>query len=894
MIPQTSTTQQHSRHISEWTQGSAVSEAIARLNIESLPAAEMNQRVYGHQNPKNPIKHGGWWCRGVNWRSGQPLGASAGQGKPDQPHTTAKGESKYLAGQGTLDAMFLAMPDVGYWEKAYNESEEKYHLTGEKTILLWTEGLKKAACGLTLGFATICLAGVWNWKKGGEDKVGFEVENWMKPWFEHYLAFDSDYQSKENCRLAITRFAEFFKKKGCSLKILQWDTEYKGMDDYVKAKGQRQFFNEIHKAKAVAAWERQFNKTDDRKRDQPPSPRQTGLEIAEQYQPLWAFHNEQKLWRFYNGRFWEEIEQDAFGQQVFNVVESMNIQWKTPTYIENVMKVLRYKLLVPKWKSYDRNLYIAFNDGVLNLETGEILEHSPGFRFTSCLPYNAPRIPESINQDALSLLQERCPQTYNYMMNCQNSDTKRVLKLLAIINGLIKFKFHDLQMFVHLIGKPGSGKGTFARLCQKIVGVDNYIGSSLTRLDSSEYAIASIINKQLVVCPDERRQAGVEAILQLTGGDSVNYREIYKSPASSPFLGLLIAISNDPIFAGNTTGIDRRLCLVSFDNPVTSHLRTSNLEKLLEGEIPNLISVALQIPDLKVTELIKGIGESEIAEFKLKEWMMKLDTSSIARFVNDCLIYNPQDEIKMGDERTSKDYALYACYRDYCDRTGDNHPFKLRGFAENLVKLCGDYLGWNIEKVRRSGGIFYKGLRLRTDGDMEPTLEESLQEKAIADTRNTHPNEQCEQLSEGLSEGLSEQLNPLQDKDCEQCEQLNAVSSPVLNSPSEELRSPTSAIADNQHQVAKRKSKFAKGDRLQVLVDPIVVIGSAPISRPEDSLLLVGNRTVLFVAPATSPGFAIVEVEGLGQYEVSELKLIRWQPPQPEYIQPELLNDGNS
>ncbi|MEG3963148.1 MULTISPECIES: hypothetical protein [unclassified Microcoleus] len=44
------------KHLAEWVEGSAVSEAIARLNIESLAAKKLNERI----QPKEPIKTGGW------------------------------------------------------------------------------------------------------------------------------------------------------------------------------------------------------------------------------------------------------------------------------------------------------------------------------------------------------------------------------------------------------------------------------------------------------------------------------------------------------------------------------------------------------------------------------------------------------------------------------------------------------------------------------------------------------------------------------------------------------------------------------------------------------------------------------------------------------------------
>ena len=81
------------KHLAEWCEGSAVDEAIARLNIESLTAKELNERI----RPKVPIKTGGWWGRGVLWRTGQQAGNLYGQGKPDKPHhPEGEKERKYL------------------------------------------------------------------------------------------------------------------------------------------------------------------------------------------------------------------------------------------------------------------------------------------------------------------------------------------------------------------------------------------------------------------------------------------------------------------------------------------------------------------------------------------------------------------------------------------------------------------------------------------------------------------------------------------------------------------------------------------------------------------------------------------------------------------------------
>ncbi|HEY9743953.1 MAG TPA: DUF3854 domain-containing protein, partial [Coleofasciculaceae cyanobacterium] len=160
----------NSAHLSEWVEGSRVSEKIARLNIESLTAAELTERI----RPKTPIETGGWWVRGVNWQNGEPMGNRNGQGKPDKPHRVAedKKPAKYMTASGIEpDALFLAMPGKkDYWLKVN---------TDESTTRIWTEGAKKAAAGLSVGLPTIALTGVWNF--GKKRQLAANVKEFAQP-----------------------------------------------------------------------------------------------------------------------------------------------------------------------------------------------------------------------------------------------------------------------------------------------------------------------------------------------------------------------------------------------------------------------------------------------------------------------------------------------------------------------------------------------------------------------------------------------------------------------------------------------------------------------------------------------------------------------------------------
>jgi len=231
------------KHLTEWCEGSAVNEAIARLSIESLTAKEFNERI----RPKEPIKTGGWWCGGVNWRTGEFMGTWYGQGKPDKPHhPEGSDERKYLTGSGMEpDAIFLPMPDKNYWAKLHADKSIPRH---------WAEGVKKAGAGLSLGLAVLALTGVWNWGKDG--KLAKFVEEWAQPGTTHYIDFDSDYAAKPSCRAAIIKFAQLLIEHGCTVHITCWDTKFKGLDDLIVGKGGDAFLQAVADAPTFAEWEK--------------------------------------------------------------------------------------------------------------------------------------------------------------------------------------------------------------------------------------------------------------------------------------------------------------------------------------------------------------------------------------------------------------------------------------------------------------------------------------------------------------------------------------------------------------------------------------------------------------------------------------------------------------
>ena len=685
------------------------------------------------------------------------------QFRPDKPWKSNGGKKapKYRTAVGEYDAFLPQHPtDKNYWDPE-NLKQHCYRIDDHPYLLI-TEGAFKALAGCSHDLPTIGLMGI----SMGLTAKASDVQNqrYLVPALESYaragfgfiIAYDADAATNPSVIWEQRKLGRQLLKFNVPVRSItaHWEPgtegEMKGMDDFIQKKGIEEFRRMLAKSVSFKEWESNLDTNGNNfTASKPPTPRQLARQLAEDYGKTWKFDNETKTWRIWTGKHWERTDDGNFRTLVKTTIDARNIDYKGSSYITDVLSLLTDDLRVKHWDIWDRKRYIAFDDSVWDSLTGEILKPSPGMGFTSYLPYRYKPLMEK-DADAIDTLRNNCPNTYRWMNTAMQGDRQKILKLLAIINGLLKFRFFDLQMFVHLIGKPGSGKGTFIRLLQKIVGRENWKGCKLRNMDDGS-TMASIIDKQFVACPDERTALGVDAILSLTGGDAVSYREVYKPASDAFFYGLLIVGSNNPIFVGDTTGLDRRLCLVHFDNPLPALLRNSKIETEMDEEISQLIAASLTLSDSAVSTHIQGLGNNQIAEFKLQEWDMKLQTNSVAAHFDDCLIVDPTASTPTG--------KIYEHYKDWCGTTlkAVSHI----KYPKMLSELCNDYLELSGVKWRKSGGrSFFDGLRFRDQGETSPTHSDSL--SALI----PHPiptDTGCNKEENGVSTGLLEGSESLSD-----------------------------------------------------------------------------------------------------------------------------------
>ena len=137
-------------------------------------------------------------------------------------------------------------------------------------------------------------------------------------------------------------------------------------------------------------------------------------------------------------------------------------------------------------------------------------------------------------------------------------------------------------------------------------------------------------------------------------------------------------------------------------------------------------------------------------------WQSKLRTDSIAAWVNDLVIHAPNAQTQIGSDRhqwADQPYnplisTLFGSYCHYCRISGLQAKGK-NNFSADLIELVQQTLNWSDVQWARDaqGRRVIRGLKLRSDGDSAPFLEDSVATDDLSDD-----------LSDDLADDLADDL----------------------------------------------------------------------------------------------------------------------------------------
>ncbi len=373
----------------------------------------------------------------------------------------------------------------------------------------------------------------------------------------------------------------------------------------------------------------------------------------------------------------------------------------TAGYLAGVMKFLQDDLYISAWNT-DRHL-LPVSNGVVDIHTRTLFEYSKKDRFNWQLPYEFD--PEA-----------KCPTIEKIVRQMAGGNNEFTQFLFSWLYVVLTGRY-ELQKYLELIGPGGTGKSTFLKLAEMLVGIENRAVTELKELEGNRFESSGLYGKRLTLVADSSQHRGeVSQLKKLTGGDAMR-NEVKNRQQSAPFIymGLVMVAANEPIQSSDyTSGLSRRRIPANFDYRITDADKAqypNGVESVIADEMPGLLNKLLAMDANAAINTIRNPGE-HLSDRKLE---VELETNPLLAWADENLIQcESPAESQIGTLDHGND-RLYSSYHSYCLSTNKG-PLALERFSGLLVDVLQSH-GIATEKRRRSSGRVLTGLRVRLAGD---------------------------------------------------------------------------------------------------------------------------------------------------------------------------------
>lgn len=379
-----------------------------------------------------------------------------------------------------------------------------------------------------------------------------------------------------------------------------------------------------------------------------------------------------------------------FGDSVIGeYLEILNPKIKTYVVNEIIQKIKR-RTHVYRDQFNNNTDIINVRNGLLNIWTGKLQEHSPDFLTTIQLP---------IMYDPNS----KCPAVLKFLG--QVLHPQDVFTAMEII-GYLLYRSAIYEKAVMLYGNGDNGKGVFIKLIEAFVGAENCSHIPLQELDNDKFSSSDLYGKLVNTFADLKFQklTATGTFKTLVSGDSVRAQKKYGRPFSFRNNAKLIFSSNKiPDSDDKSYAYFKRWLILAFDRVFHGTSKDTDLINKLTtpGELSGLLNLAL----IALRQLKKDGGFRDISVEKVRK-EYEYNANTVKAFLDDkCVI-----DLTAPDHCIPTVY-LYNEYENFCQKKGVR-ALEMNIFGSKLKE-------YGIEKDRkRSHGdreYYYFGVVLRSD-----------------------------------------------------------------------------------------------------------------------------------------------------------------------------------
>jgi putative DNA primase/helicase len=351
-----------------------------------------------------------------------------------------------------------------------------------------------------------------------------------------------------------------------------------------------------------------------------------------------------------------------------------------------VMKYL--DIIAEEGKTADANL-IAFENGILDITSGELLPFDPNIIITN-------KIPWKYDLGAYSALADKT-------LNKLACNDKAIRALLEECIGYCFYRRNELSKAFVLTGDKSNGKSTFLDMVRNVLGENNCSALDLAELDE-RFSIATmggrLANIGDDISDDFLQGKSVAMFKKIVSGNEVK-AEIKNDPNiffMRPYVKLLFSANDIPRMKDKTGAVLRRLVIVPFNARFSKNDPDYDpyiIWKLRNEEVMKYLC-KLGIEGLKRVLENKEFTQSKKVEKELKDY--EIQNNPILLFLQDW-------DVKNIVNQPTKD--IHKAYRVFCIENGFNE-MTLSNFTKEIHRR----LGLEVKRMRINGklvGVYVKG-----------------------------------------------------------------------------------------------------------------------------------------------------------------------------------------
>lgn len=398
----------------------------------------------------------------------------------------------------------------------------------------------------------------------------------------------------------------------------------------------------------------------------------------------------------YNGKYWEPInrlELYSFAEDHFDPAPSKHM------CNEFEAKIKRMNIKPTNFTQTEGIL--NFENGVLDLHTMEISEHSPEYGFTYVVPYE-------YNKEA------DCPQFDQFMKDITLGDESLEQVILEYMGYCISGTDPQLvQLCAILYGNGANGKSVLLDVLRNIVGYDNCSAVGMKSL-TKETGRYPMMYKMVNISDETPSDSFLQSsdFKSVVSGDTIEVRRLYQNPIMWKCTTKMMFACNElPFTSDFSHGLYRRLLILPFNATFSTergNLDPFLLQKLLKektGILNKLIKAYLRFKERGYTFIIPDSVRQQKDEYSYMG-------DSVMQFCNECINY--------GETLDGKPFTARSIYKLYCLWCEDVRikPITFNSFSRVIPKRI-KRVAPKVKTERISNGMqkerYYKNIIIDLD-----------------------------------------------------------------------------------------------------------------------------------------------------------------------------------